>query len=337
MDTRRLVYSAATDDPVFVVGCGRSGTTMLRLMLDSHPSLAIPGESNYVRYRWADRRAYWSHGRFMPERLLEDVVADPNILRWGIAPRDIRTHVNALDAPTFADVVAAPFKVYAKMRGKPRWGDKTPIYVLSISTLAHLFPSGKFVHLIRDGRDVALSYLSFPMFHGTIWNASWRWREWVSAGIRAGRSLGPKRYLELKYEDLVAHPEDELRVVCGFLDLPFDERMLTYYRDARERLQSPTGHISFHTRVFLPPQASSRDWRKQMSREDLTVFESVAGSLLEELGYARGIEYLPLPARGHEITRTTIHWMHVRASRAKKAVARIVTTPIRYAFNETRP
>ena len=312
------------ESPVFIVGCGRSGTTLLRLMLDAHPMLAIPGESTFIRYRWRERHTYRTGGRFMPDRLLEDILADGNLNTWGISADEVREEVRTQESPSFADVVAAPFRVYARMHHKPRWGDKTPIYVLSIPELAGLFPDGKFVHLIRDGRDVALSYLSFPTFDGGIWHAAWRWRDWVSAGVRSGQDLGPERYVQLTYEQLVTDTESEVRRLSAFLDLDFDARMLRYYEHADRRLEAVPAMVPFHAKTALPPQASTGKWRTEMSERDLRIFESVAGELLGELGYERAVPRVPLAIRLQAIVNTGLRTAHVGGSRAKKHAIRTV-------------
>jgi len=310
--------------PVFIVGCGRSGTTLLRLMLDAHPELAIPGESNFIRYRWNERRMYRVRGRFAHERLLEDILADDNLRTWGISPDDVREVVRAHGSPGFADVVAAPFQVYARMHRKPRWGDKTPMHVLSSPALAGLFPDARFVLLVRDGRYVALSYLSLPTFKGGIWHAAWRWRDWVSAGVRSGRQLGPGRYIELTYEDLVANPERELRNLCAFVDLDFDEGMLRYYEHAGQRLEATAEMVRFHAKTSLPPQRSTRDWRTEMRERDVQVFESVAGALLKEFGYEQAVPDVPLSTRVQGILNMSIRRAHIEGSRAKKNAVRAV-------------
>jgi hypothetical protein len=296
---------------------------MLRLMLDAHPMLAIPGESNFIRFRWAARRTYRSGGRFVPERLLEDILADDNVRAWGIPADEVRDLVRSLESPSFGDVIAAPFRVYARKHAKPRWGDKTPIYVLSMPMLADLFPHAKFVHLIRDGRDVALSYLSIPMFTGGIWSASKRWRDWVTAGVDSGTSLGSDRYMEVRYEALVSRPESELRKVCAFLRLGFDPRMLRFYAQADRRLEEASPQwVPFQTKVSLPPQVSVRDWKMQMSRRDVEIFESVAGPLLAELGYERAVPKVPLGTLIQARVNTTMRSAHVRGSKVKQAAVR---------------
>lgn len=304
--------------PVFVVGSGRSGTTMLRLMLDSHPLLAIPGESTFIRYMWLNRRDYWNGRTFQAERLLRDILADPNFRRWGVAEASVLDVMRGYERPDFADVIAAPFEAYARLQGKPRWGDKTPNYVLSIPALARLFPQARFVHVIRDGRDVALSYLAIPAFGSDIRAAAWLWRDRVGAGLRWGRRLGRGRYTEVRYEGLVDDPERELRRLCSFLGLPFTDGMLRYHVDASERLQVPPDRVRFHENVSRPPVRPTKDWRERMAPDDLTVFESLAGDLLSELGYARASGNLSRGARVRATSARALHRMHLTASAAKK-------------------
>jgi len=308
--------------PVFIVGCSRSGTTMLRLMLDSHPALSIPGESAFIRYLWINRRDYGTGDRFRSDRLLDDILTNAHFMRWGVSPQHVRNRVSRLLSPTFADIIAAPFEAYAEMNGKVRWGDKTPVYVLSISALAHLFPTARFVHLIRDGRDVASSHLSIPMLDGGIWEASLLWRDWVSSGIRSGRRLPSGHYIEIRYEDLVSDTDRQLRDLCSFLDLDFDRTMLSYHMDADKRLQTRPDWVEFHRNISQPPISSTRDWRREMPREDVRVFESVAGELLKTLGYERAFPKLSVGIRTRAQSRTAAHFVHIQGSRMKKSALR---------------
>jgi hypothetical protein len=261
---------------------------MLRLMLDSNPLVAIPGESHFIPSFWMKGRRYLSGGDLDAQRLAGDIMRTRHFKLWQVPEEDVLGRVRRLERPTFAEVIDALFMAYAEQHGKERWGDKTPIYVHSIPLLARLFPEARFVHLIRDGRDVALSYLSVPWGPATIWQAARKWRADVSAGRRAGRSLQPGRYLEVHYEHLVREPAATLEKVCSLADLPFSERMLEYHRDGIHRLQAPPDGVPFHASSAKPPTRGLRDWRSEMSWEQIAAFEAVAGELLSELDYERG-------------------------------------------------
>jgi hypothetical protein len=270
--------------PLFVVGCGRSGSTLLRLMLDAHPSLAIPGESHFIPQLWRD---FGGRRPVDANAITRALVATPHFGHWKIPEDAVWARVQTLRSPSFADVIEAAFLADADVHGKARWGDKTPIYVRSIPLLSRLWPDARFVHLIRDGRDVALSYLSLHWGPPTIWAAARKWRIDVDAGIRDGRPLGTSRYLEVRYESLVADPRDVLGSICAFAGLVFEEAMLDPARREGHETLAPEEGRAFHARSEREVEAGARDWRTQMTDDDVRAFESVAGPLLAGLGYER--------------------------------------------------
>lgn len=313
------------DPPVFVVGCGRSGTTLLRLMLDSHPDLAIPGESHFVPTLWRARGHYIADGVLDVDRLVGAIVRSREFHQWGVPEELARRRVQDLRPTTFGGVLEAVYLAYADHRGKRRWGDKTPQYVRIIPLLHELFPDARFVHIIRDGRDVALSYLSVPWGPRDIWTAARKWRRDVSAGRTAGSALGPERYLEITYERLVAEPKQTLEEVCAFAALPFDERMLQHHRDADRRLEAPADETEFHAASTRAVTSGLRDWRSQMSPAHVMSFEAVAGPLLSDLGYERRHVSLPVGSRIRAALRMRALDVSVavrRAARSAKATLR---------------
>jgi len=265
--------------PVIVLGVGRSGTTLLRVMLDRNTTLAIPYETFFVP-QLAHR-----HGR-RPK--LDEFVDDLGRLRtlydWGITPDDVRPRLH--EGMTTSEAIAAIFETYAERQGKPRWGDKTPLYMQQLPLLARLFPDAVWVHLVRDGRDAALSFLELPEgFAGKTWaqprtvaQFAARWRTEILAARRLGRNAR-SRYLELRYEDLVEEPERELRRVCEHASLPWEPGMLDHTR------VSDAANMPEHRNLAQPPTPGLRDWRSQMSREDALAFEQVAGDVLRSAGY----------------------------------------------------
>jgi Sulfotransferase family len=265
--------------PVIVLGVGRSGTTLLRVMLDRNSTLAIPYETFFVP-QLAHR-----HGRKIQ---LDDFLDDLGRLRtlydWGITPDDVRPRLH--EGMRTSEAIAAIFETYAERQGKTRWGDKTPLYMQQLPLIERLFPDACWIHLVRDGRDAALSFLELPEgFSGKTWalprtaaQFAARWRTEVLAARRLGRHPYGS-YLELRYEDLVADPEGKLREVCEHASLPWEPGMLDHTRP------SDTAHMPEHRNLAQPPTPGLRDWRSQMSREDALAFEQVAGDVLQSAGY----------------------------------------------------
>ena len=160
------------------------------------------------------------------------------------------------------------------------------MHVLYLRRLARLFPEARFVHIIRDGRDVVLSYQSVTWGPATATEAAVRWRENVRRGRRDGRRLGPDRYREIRYEELVADPEPLLRSLCEFLEFEWDGAML-HHQAAADAVIAATRFPAAHQRLLLPPTRGLRDWRRDMPERDVAAFEAIAGDLLHELGYGR--------------------------------------------------
>ena len=215
----------------FVVGVGRSGTTLLRLMLDAHPRLAIPAETHFVPDLITSAEA---------GSAADDLVARMVEARaWnelGVDAATLRQRVAALARPGAAAVLRTFYGLCAEVRGKARWGDKTPIYVAHMRTIGGTLPEARFVHLIRDGRDVALSRRRRGMGEGKpLADTARLWRRRIENARQQARRLRG-RYLELRYEDLIADAEPELRRVCELIELDYDPAMLGYHRDAGERL-----------------------------------------------------------------------------------------------------
>jgi Sulfotransferase family len=294
---RRVAAGELAPAP-FIVGATRSGTTLLRLMLDAHPQMAIPSETHFI----PDLIKAYRLESTSPERLAEVVTAHR---RWGdfrLDADDLLERFRAIDPLTPGDAIRAFFELYAEREGKPRWGDKTPGYVREMHRIESVLPEARFVHLIRDGRDVALSVLGMNWGPSTVPEAAFRWKKRILRAREQVPRIG--HYVEIRYEDLVRDTEQTLRRVCEFVELPYDEAMLRYHERAEERLQekardldrgpdkapqSAEARMESHALAAEPPNPERIErWRSEMSAEDRAVYEELAGDLLSDLGYEVG-------------------------------------------------
>jgi len=249
-------------------------------MLDSHSALAIPSESYFIPQLWARHRR-----SFDTDAFLDDLGRLARVREWGVTPEQVRERLPASAAA--ADGIRAIYQSYADGRGKARYGDKTPSYMQELDLLERVFPEAQYVHLVRDGRDTALSLVAMrrrPRFNlarprGLATFAS-QWRLEVERARELGRRI-PERYHELRYEDLVREPQAELERVSEFLGLEFEPAMLAYH----EGVDGST--LEDHPLLAKPPTAGMRRWQEQMSAADAQVFEAIAGDTLLELGYER--------------------------------------------------
>jgi hypothetical protein len=271
---------SASGPPLLVLGVRRSGTTLLRVMLDRSSQLAIPDESYFVPQLAARHR-----GPIDTSSFVDDLRRIGTLLEWGVDPDRVSERLS--DGMGCGEAIAAVFETYAADRGKERWGDKTPMYMQYLSLLEELFPQALFLHLVRDGRDVARSFLAMP--EGVV-TKTWahprsvpdfacEWRTEVEAARELGARVGADRYLEVRYEALVTEPERELRAICAFAGLPYEPGLLRHTENTEVRSKPHQQSLS------LPLTPGIRDWRKEMSPADAAAFEDVAGQLLAALGY----------------------------------------------------
>jgi len=283
-----------TDHPFFVLGVRRSGTTLLRVMLDRNSAIAIPDESYFIP-QLAHRH------RSTPvdvDAFIDDVRRLSTLREWGLSADAVAERLRPGMTP--GEAIGAVFAAYAALQGKARWGDKTPLYMQYLPLLERTFPEARFVHLVRDGRDAALSFLSVP---SGIMTEGWGhptdaagfarlWRTEVEAARALGGRVGSGRYLELRYEDLVRDPAAALGHVCAFAGLEFETGMLDYVG------HSDSARKPHQQRLNQPPTAGVRDWRTELDPADEAAFEATAGELLAALGYeVRGTDSSPARAR----------------------------------------
>lgn len=283
--------------------------------------MAIPHESYFVVGLGRKRARYRTTEGFAWARLVSDLLENRWFSRWGVSEEAVREALASDPPQDFSGAVRRVFATYARQRGKARYGDKTPSYVLNQPLLARLFPEARFVHIVRDGRDVALSLLDVRFGPDTIEEAALFWREHVTRGRRTGRSLGDMRYREVRYEELVERPEPILRSICQFVDLSFSDQMLAYQARANEVIKD-FSYPEEQRHLLLPPRPGLRDWRSQMSVADLTKFEALAGDQLKAFGYERHVKTIPLSVTlATQRTKAAVEGRHLgRALRRRLAL-----------------
>jgi hypothetical protein len=307
------------DSPIFIVGCSRSGTSLLRDLLRSHPRLSFPPESHFIPrfFRgWGDP-ATAEEAQALGSRILRLAT----VRRWELElrPEAFRS------CRSFADILEVLYGEFARMDGKRRWGDKTPHHVAEIPELARIFPDAKVIHIYRDGRDVALSWLARYYGPRNLHSAAVAWRDLVSAGRRDGPRLG-SAYTEVSYEGLLEHPERTMRAVCDFLREPFTDSVLKPAERTSPYVWRQIQRGTYRHRGEIE-RGNAGNWRDSMALPDRALFESVAGELTRELGYPVEGLARPLPRarrawwRVDNAVRSTMDWYRFREFSLTNSIA----------------
>lgn len=277
----------STPNDVFpiLLGSGRSGTTLFRNILDSHPDLCVTHEAHFIAPLATRRGRYEAPSGFDVTAFVDDLYDNPNFIRQGLDRGVVADALRSASVAGYADAVRVVFSVHATAEGKTLYGDKTPGYVTQIRQLAALFPEAKFLHIVRDGRDVALAYLDRREWGpSTMADAALYWSSRVSRGREAGEALAGGRYQEFRYEDMVDDPRRAAVDLCAFIGIEFHEAMLDHHLRAGSLIADNKTPDAF-TNLAKPVTKGLRDWRTEMAPDDVVLFEAIAGETLEDFGY----------------------------------------------------
>jgi len=270
----------------------------LRRLVDAHPLLAVIDEMRWIASFFERREGLTPEG-LVTQEFVDRLLAYDRFATLEISREQLGRLIDTHDPVPYPNFVTAIFDLYGQAQGKSLVGDKTPRYARRIGTLHALWPHARFVHLIRDGRDVCISILNWKKAERAIGRFStWGedqvttaavWWEWhVRLGREDGGSLAPQLYHEVRYEELVSRPAKECQKLCDFLGIPYDDAMLNFHEG---RTKMKPGRDA--KRAWLPITSGLRDWGTQMPSEDLERFEAASGDLLQELGYPRAVQSPP--------------------------------------------
>lgn len=269
--------------PFFIVGCGRSGTTLLRTMLHRHSQVAIPVESLFI----IDYFRAMNHAPV--ERFRRLILREHEFSEWhlSLTEQDL-AHCNSV-----RELIDEVHQRFAARKGATRWGQKTPRFIRYGELLKSVYPEARFIHILRDPRAVVNSLIRSNVHRSNAYYAARRWLQDTRAGL-ALEERYPEDVMRLPYEMLVSEPEPALRRVCEFLDLPFEPQMLEYYKEKEEAYSGY--HEAIHARLQEPPRKERIDaWRGHLSAEEVALVEQVCMPLMAELGYAPEAR-VPVPA-----------------------------------------
>lgn len=284
----------------FIIGCPRSGTYLLSNILDQSGQIAIPTETHFIplfdRYVFlagnirssgnARARLLKAIYAFLEiwltraemERRFSEVIRHSLLVTRTDMVQIIR------DTRSYAEAVHAIYESYAASRGAEYYGDKSAFFRhIPLERIDHAVnQQAKFIHIVRDGRDVCLSWMKLSMGPENLAIAARAWRDHIARKRQWG-ALHSDRYCEIRYEDLLKEPERETRRICEFIGIGFKAEMLQFHRGA---MAQAIANSSTHAMLGKPIDSSnSEKWRSLMAAEDIAFFEWLAGEELAKAGY----------------------------------------------------
>jgi hypothetical protein len=215
----------------FLFGFERSGTTLLSMMVGAHPDIAVPLSVTGLWFRYGEKLESYNNlaGQSDLELIVDDLLAEERINLWDV---EISRDELLRDLPlgSYPAVIDRFISLYAAAKGKSHWGVIDIRTLTDMATAHNWFPDARFLHIVRDGRDVAVSHETIPFGASNTWECADQWTRKVDANLRMGEILGASRYLTIRYEDLVLESEATLKKMCGFFDVSCSDGMLQFQK-----------------------------------------------------------------------------------------------------------
>lgn len=287
--------------PFFVIGSPRSGTSMLRLMLTNHPELVVPPECGFLLWL-KPRFGEWHRTEFADfsnRALFADAIFTARKFdTWLLNLHEVSMAITNSIPANYANACDIIYHLYAAKVGKPHatWGDKNNYYLAHIHDLKALYPSARFLHIVRDGRDVACSYREVMSMQGdspyhpslptSVSDIARRWSGDVASVRAQFASLKPSDQYEIHYENLVIEPEHELRQICNWLGVAFSPATLHFHEANREFGLEPLATMGWKRRTLEPANAATVGrHRRLLDQKEQSTFTAIAGAELRHYGY----------------------------------------------------
>ena len=278
------------NSPIFIVGANRSGTTLLRLILNAHSRIAIPEELNY----FYSEMAGWPIEEWASHTIsagfidyLIDKTCGP-LVELGLDVEHLRMKLRA-DAPmSLRTPYMAILEAWASFQGKPRWGEKTPANLFYADVLIEMFPHACFIHLVRDPRDGVASMQQVNFFtDDAVFNALAR-RQAMTRGLYIlDKSVPAAQRLTIKYEDLVVHPESTVRQVCAFIGEEYELEMLKFHESAKQHMKKRAA-TQFNAKATRPITSDAvESWRERLTYEQVAIVEAICSKQMDQFGYRK--------------------------------------------------
>ncbi|NET82464.1 MAG: sulfotransferase [Moorea sp. SIO1F2] len=279
----------STETPFFIVGCPRSGTTLLQVLMDAHPDICIPPES-HIFPRFSE--SFDDYGdlsqNYNLKLFVKDILNDEPIKLWGLKI-SVPAFCSKLQERSVKGVISRLFELYAEREGKSKWGDKTPQHAMYLKQIKALFPQSRIIHIIRDGRDVAESLSRVLIGPKSIYGIAHRWKKYILSFQEFKKTINSHEFLEVHYENLVKNPKKELSKIFKFLGEDYSEDDSEVVQDIPETvrkhhyLKAATLHDSLNKSISSQKIGV---FKSKFKTREIEIFESIAGEALTGYGYS---------------------------------------------------
>lgn len=321
--------------PIFIIGISRSGTKLLRTLLNNHSQIGIEEvETKFIPnfyhnyYNWSSERIKKNFTVIYKNFLRTNFYLE--LKKTGKFPEK-KTWYEKIETWSLSGVLNALIKYLSELEEINIWGDKTPNYLIHIPILKRMFPEAKFIHITRDVRDVALS--AFKAWRRSYYYTAQCWNDYIGQCRKDAEKLSGSDYIEIKYEDLTKNPEASLIRLCDFIGIDFEKKMCL--------LENPTEDIGDTKDEINIIANNTGKWKTQLKLVELKKIEKICAPILLESNYQL---FQPFPNKIKRIKPILMYLYYFRelmyifkkTVKKKNFISAINTIITKYRFRTTR-
>jgi hypothetical protein len=272
--------------PIFIIGTERSGTNLLRLILNSHSAIAVPHPPHIMKFFHPIERFYGDLNKDKNfKKLISDVcrLVELHPYPWEIKPDKDKVFINVKER-NLINIYFEIYNQYMQFTGKERWACKSTFMIEHVAEILKYFPAARFIYLVRDGRDVAFSAKSSVYNRYHVYYTAQLWCKEQQLGLSWFNKLLPEQILLMKYEDLISDTEGVIKKTCLFLGEVFEEKMLEYHH-SDEAQKSGSLSISWENTSKPVMAGNKQKFIENLSKKEIKIFEAIAFNELSAFGY----------------------------------------------------
>lgn len=284
--------------PIFIVGCPRSGTTILASLLNSHSEIAAATETHFFNFISKQKKYEWREFDENQMRLMLDESRIQDFCNHAeVDPQDlIKYFVEEFGSAELSEHDLPKDKFYRKKifdiliralltkKNKLRFCEKTPQHLLNVEEILELYPNARFINIVRDGRDVVNSLLKMPWRPGGLINNSRFWKQYVEKGLDLDVSQAPENFMTIRFEDLIKKSEETMQSICSFVGVQYEKTILqkaglkeAVFTDWETNWKHKSSNELDSSRIGA--------WKKELSDQDQVILTWHQKNTLEKLGY----------------------------------------------------
>lgn len=276
-------------DPFFIVGVQRSGTTLLRLILNAHSKIAIPEEASFLKPLLKSKWIRTTITGEKKDKLVRYLRKNEQFNLWNFDREPLLQNIKNKESTTIKEIMEIMYSSYATHEGKSSWGDKS-LFFGAMDLLYEMFPQARFIHIVRDGRDVFHSWRKMDpkKSHPTVMALDWKFK--IHFIEKSMKNIPSSSMMVVRYEDLLDNPEETLKDICKFLNIEFEKEMLKFHKSSNKYIGKHHSDLIFKE----IDGTNTNKWKKQLSQNEIKLYQMSASNILLKYGYELSNERLKI-------------------------------------------